>query len=48
MTQYWDDLITKQSWLKLQQINKKYKFVLIGGWAVFVFTKASEFDFNQD
>jgi len=40
MTQYWDDLITKQSWLKLHQINKKYKFVLIGGWAVFAFTKA--------
>jgi hypothetical protein len=38
--QYWDDLITSQSWLKLQEINKKYNFVLIGGWAVFIYTKA--------
>ena len=38
--QYWDDLITQQSWLTLQQLNKKYKFVLIGGWAVFIYTKA--------
>lgn len=38
--QYWDDLITSQSWLKLQELNKKYRFVLIGGWAVFIYTKA--------
>lgn len=38
--QYWDDLITSQSWLKLQELNKKYRFVLIGGWAVFIYAKA--------
>jgi len=38
--QYWDDLITQQSWLTLQQLNKKYEKVLIGGWAVFIYTKA--------
>lgn len=38
--QYWDDLITNQSWLKLQELNKKYRFVLIGGWAVFIYAKS--------
>lgn len=38
--QYWDDIITQQSWQELCTLNKKYSFVLIGGWAVYVYTKA--------
>lgn len=38
--QYWNDLITKQSWQKLAELNQQYRFVLIGGWAVYLYTKA--------
>lgn len=37
--QYWDDIITQQSWNELQTFNKKYNFVLIGGWAVYLYSK---------
>ena len=40
MLQYWDDLITSESWSVLQKINQTYRFTLIGGWAVYVHTRA--------
>ena len=40
MLQYWDDLITSESWFVLQKINRTYRFTLIGGWAVYVYTRA--------
>ena len=40
MKEYWDDIITSQSWEKLVEINKQYDFVLIGGWAVWLYTRA--------
>ena len=40
MTQYYHDLVTQKSWQLLQDLKQKYKFVLIGGWAVFLYTKA--------
>ena len=37
---YYHDLITDKSWQLLQQLRKKYNFILIGGWAVYLYTKA--------
>lgn len=36
---YYRDLITQKSWSELQKLSKNYRFVLIGGWAVWVYTK---------
>ncbi len=38
--EYWHDLITEKSWKVLQQIKKEFDFILIGGWAVYLYTKA--------
>lgn len=35
--QYYHDLITQKSWQLLQNLKKKYDFVLIGGWAVYLY-----------
>lgn len=37
---YYHDLITQKSWQLLQSLGKKFDFVLIGGWAVFLYTGA--------
>lgn len=39
MTQYYQDIITEESWLLLQDLRKKIDFILIGGWAVYLYTK---------
>lgn len=36
--EYYKDLITEKSFKILQDLRRKYKFVLIGGWAVFLCT----------
>lgn len=36
---YYHDLITAKSWQELKELNKKVKFVLIGGWATYLYTK---------
>lgn len=36
---YYHDLVTEKSWLALQELKRKYKFVLVGGWAVYLYTK---------
>ena len=38
--EYWNSLITEKSWNLLKELNKKLKFILIGGWAVYLWTKA--------
>lgn len=38
--EYWDDLITAKSFECLQKLRAQYEFVLIGGWAVFIYTRA--------
>lgn len=38
MTDYYRDQVTAKSWQMLQQLAKKYQFVLIGGWAVWLYT----------
>lgn len=37
---FYHNLITKKSWQLLQSLKKRYEFILIGGWAVFLYTKA--------
>ena len=37
---YWNSLITEKSWNLLQELNKKINFILIGGWAVYLWAKA--------
>ena len=36
---YYQDIITEKSWQLLQEFRKEYKFILIGGWAVYLLTK---------
>ncbi len=37
--EYWNSLLTEKSWKLLQEIKKKYNFILIGGWATYLWTK---------
>lgn len=37
--EYWNDITTEKSWKILQQLKGKFKFVLIGGWANYLWTK---------
>ena len=37
--EYWNSLLTEKSWNLLQELKKSHKFVLIGGWAVYLWTK---------
>lgn len=37
---YYHDLITEKSWMVLQNLKRRYRFILIGGWAVYLYTKA--------
>jgi len=36
---YYHNLITSKSWQELKTLRQKVEFVLIGGWAVYLFTK---------
>lgn len=37
--EFWNSLLTEKSWKILQDIRKKYNFILIGGWAVYLLTR---------
>jgi len=37
---YYHDLITQKSWQVLQNLKRKYQFILIGDWAVFLYSQA--------
>ncbi len=39
MTEFWNESLTKASWKSLQEFSKKYEFILIGGWAVYLWSK---------
>ncbi|MDO8609627.1 MAG: hypothetical protein Q7R95_03695 [bacterium] len=39
MSQYYQNIITQKSWEQLQKIKKQFPFMLIGGWAVYLYTK---------
>ncbi len=37
--EFWNSLLTEKSWNKLQDLKKKnFKFILIGGWAAYLYT----------
>jgi len=37
--EFWNSDLTNESWKELLFLSTKYKFVLIGGWAIYVYTK---------
>jgi hypothetical protein len=38
--QFWHDAVTEKSFAFLQEFARRFHFVLIGGWAVYFYTKA--------
>src|SRR3990167_3517711 len=38
--QYYQDAFTEKSWQTLIELKRKAEFILIGGWAVYLYTKA--------
>ena len=40
MASFYNDLVTQKSWQTLQDLRGKLSFILIGGWAVYLYTKA--------
>ena len=40
MKEFWSELATKASWEKLKEISREFDFILIGGWAAYLWTKA--------
>lgn len=40
MPEFYHDLITKKSLKTLQRLKREFDFVLIGGWAIYLYTKA--------
>lgn len=37
--EFWNSQLTEKSWEVLQELKKKYDFILIGGWAIYLWTK---------
>ena len=37
--EFWNSQLTEKSWEVLKEIRKKYNFILIGGWAAYLWTK---------
>ncbi len=37
--EFWNSYLTEKSWKILQEFRKKYDFILIGGWAIWLWTK---------
>jgi hypothetical protein len=40
--EFWNDIILEKSWNVLQRISKEFDFVLIGGWAVYLWTNSQK------
>lgn len=40
MSAFYQEIITQKSWQLLTQLKKQFDFILIGGWAVYLYTKA--------
>lgn len=36
--EFWSEALTRASWSKLVELHKKYDFIIIGGWAAFLWT----------
>lgn len=39
---YWHNILTEKSWKILQEIKEEFYFVLIGGWAVYLWAKTNK------
>ena len=39
MTEFWNSDITEASWYGLQKLSKEVDFILIGGWAVYLYSR---------
>lgn len=39
MKDFWNNILTEKSWDILIRISKEFKFILIGGWAAYTWTK---------
>ena len=37
--EFWNSQLTEKSWKILQDISQQYNFILIGGWAIYLWTK---------
>jgi len=37
---FWHDELIDRSWTILRELKKRYEFILVGGWAVYLYTKA--------
>lgn len=37
--EFWNSQLTEKSWEILQELKRKYNFILIGGWATYIWTK---------
>ncbi len=37
--EFWNSLLTEKSWEMLEKLKRDYKFILIGGWAVYLLTR---------
>ncbi len=37
---FWNDIITEKSWELLKNLKKKLHFIVIGGWAIYLWTHA--------
>lgn len=40
--EYWNELVLEKSWNLLQSIKEKLNFILIGGWAVYLWTESQK------
>jgi len=38
--EFWNDISTRKSWDLLKILNKKLRFIVIGGWAIYIWTNA--------
>lgn len=36
---FWNSQLTERSWILLQKLREKYNFILIGGWAVYLWAR---------
>ena len=37
---FWNDISTRKSWDLLKILKKKFNFIVIGGWAIYLWTNA--------
>jgi hypothetical protein len=49
--EFWNEMVTKKSWDELVVLSRKYDFILIGGWAAYLWTglhKSKDIDIVVD